>query len=670
MKTYLILDYETRSEADLKKVGAWEYSVHPTTEILCVSWRYGTKKEVRKQKSKVWCPLLHGKKPPAELVLGLCEAYRRVAHNALFEQCITANVLLRPGLYFKKGPIPSCPAPSLWDDTAAMAAVLALPRNLEGACQAYEMDVQKDMEGRRLMLKMAKPRRATKNNQEKWHQTEDELKRLMQYCARDVDAETELYFELPRLSPLERKIWLHNQRMNLSGFRVDRPLVKKILKLIAIETKNLNKETVKLTGGVLENVRSPVAVKNYLLKEHGFKLKNLQAKTVDDLIKSGMVEGEARRLLEIRQAISKTSTAKYVAMEMRSRSDSKVRDILLFAAASTKREGGMGVQPQNFPRGIQGLDAWQAAEIVRHGDLETIRLLYGDPMTLFASLLRAMIVADPGMKLHCADYAAIETHVLFWIANHMEGLKALFERRDLYTEMASFIYNMKLAEIGKESRERFVGKQVILGCGYMMSGKKFRTNIILLTGIDLGKSLSDHAVKTYRRVHKPVVKLWSNIEKAAMAAVKYRGKRFKINRVAFYCDDRFLHCELPSGERISYYGPKLQWGMTHWGERKLMLYHWGTNSKTKKWEFAPTYGGKLVENIVQSISRDLMLQSSLKLVECGYTPILHVHDENLSQCPDGKGKQEEFQKIMATVPPWARGLPVRVEGWEGYRYKK
>lgn len=668
MKTYLILDYETRSKLNLKLVGAWEYSVHESTRILCVSWRYGTKKQLKNQKSQVWCPLIHGRRPPQALLNGLRNARRIVAHNALFEQVITRNVLFRPGLYTAQE-APAL-APTRWVCTASLAAVLALPRSLEGACNAYELGVEKDMEGRRLMLKMSKPRKATKHNKAEWHEEEEDLKRLMAYCARDVDAETELFLRLPPLSPFERKVWVHNQRMNLRGFRVDRPLVKKILKLIKEETDHLHKETIRITDGALDNVRSVQALKGYLEANHNIRFKNLQAKTIDDAIKTGMVEGDAKRLLQIRQAVSKTSTKKYVAMEMRSRSDSRVRDILLYAAASTKREGGMGVQPQNFPRGIQGLDAWLAAEIVREADLKTIRLLYGDPMTLFASLLRTMLIPDKGFVFHCADYAAIETHVLFWIANHMKGLKALFERKDLYTEMAAFIYKVVEAKIAKESRERFVGKQVILGCGYMMSGPKFRKNLIQLTGIDIGAATANHAVASYRKLHAPVVKLWGNIERASMMAVKHKGRRFKINRVIFYCDERFLHCQLPSGERISYYGPKLQWGMTPWKQKKLMLFHWGINSKTKKWEFAPTYGAKLVENIVQSISRDLMLTSSLKLRENKYTPILHVHDENLSQRRIGKGNQETFQKIMATVPKWAAGLPVRVEGWMGPRYKK
>lgn len=665
MNRYLILDYETRSEADLRKTGAWEYSVHPSTEVLCVAWRYGTKGELKNQKTKVWSPLLHGKEAPRELIKALNDSFRNMAHNAYFEQCITLNVLLKK--YTGMNATMYTLGPERWGCTASMAAVLAFPRNLEGACIAIGLEAQKDMQGHRIMMKMCKPRRATKHDDSKWHESPEDLQRLIDYCVADIEAEVELFLKLPPLSPFERRVWIHNQRMNLRGFRVDRPLVKKILKLIAEETKSLNTETRKITKGKVQSATQRNAVLAYL-KKTGTSIKDLKAKTVEDALASGMVSGDAKRLLEIRQAISKTSTAKYLAMWQRSQYDGRIRDHLLYAAASTLREGGMGVQPQNFPRGIQGLSAVEAAEFIKNNDLEMIRL-FCDPMTLFASALRGMIIADEGTTFHCADYAAIETHVLFWFANHREGLKALFEKRDLYTEMASFIYRIAIAKIGKDSRERFVGKQVILGCGYMMGGPKFRANCKIL-GVDIDEKTAIHAVKTYRKVHAPVVKLWGNIERAAIAAVKSKGKRFTINHTSWQVLDDILWCELPGGFKLSYPSPKLEKRMMPWKEKKEVLTYMAVNSTTRKWNRETTYGGKLCENIVQSCSRNLLVTASLELTDAGYTSILHVHDEIVSQRKIGKGDQEQFEKIMARVPKWASGCPVRVEGWMGDRYRK
>lgn len=661
-RRYLILDYESRSEANLKKVGSWEYSCHPTTQILCVAWRLGTREELPTAVTKVWSPFIAS--PYGELIKALCDPEIKVAaHNSLFEESITHNTLPR---IINRPELKNIP-PERWICTASLAAALALPRSLGGACAALGLSMQKDTDGHKLMLRLCKPKKITRKSPKKWHDTITDLKRLMQYCVTDVDAETELFLRLPRLHPVERKVWELDQKINLRGFKIDIDLVDKTLSMIAEEKETLDEECDAITWGGVESATQRAKVLEWLQND-GVYLPNLRSKTVIDSIAGGDIDGDPLRMLEIRQAIAKTSTAKYNAFKMRSQTDLRIRDNLVYHAASTGRWGGAGVQPQNFPRGIIK-DTQTAIEAVKTGDIEWVRTLYGQPMNVFASCLRGAIIPDPGNVFFCADYAAIETRMAFWFAKHEVGIKAFTEDRDLYREMAASVYNKPIEEIGKDSIERFVGKGLILGCAYNMGGKKFRDSCAL-QGVTIDANVAELAVKTYRKVHYPIVKLWYNIENAAIAAIQNPGKRFTINYTTWFVRDGFLWCELPSGRKLAYYGAEIQQGKTPWGEDKAMIYHWSVNPRTRKWELAPTYGGKLVENVVQAASRDLMAWAMLRIDQAGYQILLSVHDEILSQRSDGNGSVKEFEDLMAELPPWATGAPVKAVGWSGDRYRK
>lgn len=653
---YCVLDYETYSEADLKKVGAYEYSVHPSTEVLCVAWRTGTREGLKT--AKTYTAVVPTKN---HLLVDLLwdEKIQLVAHNAFFEQVITRNVL-GMGLPAER-----------WLCTASHAATLALPRNLEGAALALKLPVQKDMDGRRLILKWCKPRKPTKNNPSLRHDDPAELERLVQYCKTDVDTEVELFLRTPMLTPTERKVWELDQKINMRGFAVDRPLVDTVLRLIDEETKEINRKTVLITDGGVRSTTQREKVLDFI-EEKGVYLPDLRKKTVEDALANDLVpDGPAKEILEYRLAISKTSTAKYQAFERRSRHDSRVRDILMYHAASTGRWGGVGVQPQNLPKSsIKNTDL--AAEIVAEGDLELVRLIYGDPMKVFSDCIRSVIVAPPGKVLDVADYAAIEARVLFWVAKHEDGLRAFREGRDLYVEQAMKVFNKPSDAIAKDSFERFVGKGLILGCGYQMGWEKFAATC-LQQGREVSEDLARTAIQSYRQTHKPVVTLWGNIERAAMAAVENLGKRFTINRTTWYVRNNFLFCELPSGRRLAYYGPSIKWGYKFAGSKTKdpILHHFGVDSLSKKWIETKTYGGRLTENVVQGIARDLMAAAMLRIEDTGiWQIVLSVHDELLGERNKGKGNLRLFCELMAELPPWAEGCPVAVEGWTGTRYRK
>ena len=686
---FLVLDYETFSEADIKKVGSYEYSIHPSTEILCVSWMTGTREELKqklknKTKATTWAPKrpwnehrddIRNSKEFVSLIKD--SSVIIICHNAMFEQAITRNVLTRhlSKSLGMKGPF-ILPHERFFC-TAALASVHALPRKLEGATAALKLHHLKDDVGHRLMLKLSKPRKPTKLDDSIRHTKPEEHDRLIEYCEKDIYAEVGLFLALDPLIPSERALWLFDQKINFRGVKVDRELVKKILVMINEEKRNLTEELRRLTCGFVQTAGQKQVIHKWL-KKKGVTLPNLQGKTVEAAIKDGTVQGVAKKVLQLCQQLNKTSLKKYTAFINHTTSDSNMRFSLNFNATVHGRWGGAGVQPHNFPRGTlkykdeEGNEhdlAPHAAEQIKNGaSLEMIRTLYGDPIEVFVSCLRTMIVADEGEELFVSDFAAIEARVLFWLADHEEGIKAFVEKRKMYEELAMVIFNHReLLDVLKD--ERFVGKQAFLGSGYGMGWKKFQK-----TCEDFGQTVTAEvakkAIKAYRELHKPVVDLWGKLEKAAISAVLNPTKTFKINKTKWFMKGKFLVCELPSGRSLYYHGAEIKHQRTPWGDSKPCLYHWTVDSKTKKWVFTKTWGGVLTQNCVGGISRDLLAASMTRQEKAGYKIRLTVHDENVASRKIGEGSIEEFNKLMKQVPMWAIGCPIDAEGFVSERYHK
>lgn len=679
-QVYCVIDYETRSEAPFGKskenVGAYEYANHPSTRLLNVGWRIGTFDQLKNKKTKtvVWSPL-----DPLTKLIPFLRALDDprillVAHNAFFEQVITEFVLPRLTKTTRKL-IPV----SRWICTASMARALALPGALGDACDAIRLEIQKDKKGHALMLRMSKPKPAWKKwaksgrigpEPKKWNAKVSDMLRLCEYNEVDVDAEVGLFTTIKPLAPLERKIWELDQKINKRGFLCDRPLVGKILKMVGQEMKRFDREITELTDGRVKTTNQRDQIKAWL-SENGLSLPNLQKLTVANALDSGLAEGACREVLTLRQDAAKSSTGKYGAFWRRSVTDGRMRDNLVYHRASTGRWGGSGVQPQNFPDpkkiGDYG-DLDLIAQIIKDPDvgIEDLRH-FGNPLDLFAALLRTMIIASEGKELFDGDFAGIEVRVLFWLANHTRGLDAFRSGRDLYVELASVIYKRTCTKADKTERD--LGKRAVLGCGFGMGDKKFLTTCHD-NDLEIDAATAKTAVKAYREVHAPVVRLWSNYEKAAMAAVRNPSKRFTVNRITWFMEGKFLFARLPSGRHLAYYGPEIRDKKMPWGEIKPALFHWDIHPKSGKWFFTDSYGGKLVENCVQAVARDLMAGSMVRLEDAGFEVVLSVHDELLTEALKGARTLKEFLSIMGQGEPWSEGLPVLVEGWQNVRYRK
>lgn len=668
---YLILDYETRSEAEIGTVGAYEYAKHPSTEIICAAWCVGTRDTIGKAEIRTWAPiagrLLGDPKEEArgkELNRLLLNPRVMVeAHNAFFERVITEFCL---GI---KIPIErlSC--------TAALAASYGFPRNLAGACDALNLPVRKDPKGKLLIRRHCIPRKVTAKNSSKWNNDPEGLAELLDYCATDVKAERGLFLKLKPLPTFERKVWMLDQAMNYRGVRVDRESVLATQKLIQKEIENLTHQVREVTEGKVTEATKRAKALSWL-KSEGVELPNLQKKTVEDWIKSQKAESPALKFLKLRQSISRTSTAKYWSFEERTRTDGRLRDFQLYSGAGTGRFVCTGVQLHNFPRGV-AKDMSLEIEALKTGNPEWVRSVFGDPMEVASNCLRGMVTADLGKTLYAADYAGIEARVNFWLAGHSEGLELFSEGRDPYREEATGIYGVELHEVTADQRE--VGKRAFLGLGFEMGFAKFMETCEAF-GSPIDEDTARRAVTSYRSNHRPVSLQWRIFERSAIWAVKHPGKVITMNRVSWKLDGKFLFCRLPSGRKLTYYAPAIKYERrskldengkrVEWGDREPRLYYWDTHPKIRnRWVFQPTYGGKLCENLCQSVARELMVSAMLRAEERGFRVMLTVHDEIVVQHQDA-GRLSEFEKIMAKNPEWAAGLPTKVKGFESFRYRK
>lgn len=675
-RKYLILDYETFSERELKDSGANEYSRDPSTEILCVGYTYGTREELAESPVQLFVPEHENIARDTDFMrLLTLDDTVLVAHNAFFEQCITKYTLPKYRNLLRMAGAKKL-WPKRWICTASMARAVGLPGSLEGAGAALGLFHQKDVVAGRIGKKLCKPRKPTKHDPSTRHSDPAEYQILYEYCKKDVEAERELFLRLPKLHPKERKIWVLNQKMNLRGFAVDRELVDGALHCIERETRMLDRKFQKLTG--LDSARQRDATLKWLRAE-GLVLPDMKAGTITETLElpHASLPPTAREVLEIRQAISKSSTAKYAAFESRSRSDGRARDNTIYFGAHTGRDAGTGLQPQNlFKSTLPHADVLTGIDLIKARDVTAIRALFPKPMELYSSALRSCIVAPYGDLLDVGDFATIEVRVLFWLAGHKAGLEAIVTGKDMYLQMASKIYDADLDELTAaykaghpaDVQKRQLGKQAVLGAGFGigLGGEKFQATAKMY-GMDISLSLAQKAVQAYRDLHYPIPKFWSTIERAATMAVENPGKCYKHGRLRWRKEGRWLTCELPMGRKLWYFSPRLERVQTIYGERLTLTYR-GVESKTRQFLRMTTWGGKLTENVVQAVARDVLMEALLRLEERGHRPVLAVHDEIVCERPDNG--DVTMQGIMAYAPDWADGLPIKVEGWSENRYRK
>jgi DNA polymerase len=326
------------------------------------------------------------------------------------------------------------------------------------------------------------------------------------------------------------------------------------------------------------------------------------------------------------------------------------------------------VQPHNFVRGTIK-DQVRLWEVLKTRDRALIRKEYGSVMLALANALRGAICSAPGTELYVADYASIEARVLLWLAGDEAGLDLFRSGADIYSDMASRIYGHPVNK-KDHAEERQLGKVAILGLGYQMGWKRFKESALDMGGVVIDDEMSKRTVDAYRNKYWRVVELWHDMERGAFEAIATQEPQHT-GRVSWRTDDRFLYCTLPSGRELAYPFPKIEVRPTSWGEMKPVVTFEGVDSYTHQWKRLTTYGGMLVENIVQAVSRDIMAEAMLRAEETGkYRPVLSVHDELVAEADLGVGDVKEFEELLADPPTWALDCPIAAEGYSTIRYRK
>lgn len=684
-------DFETRSAAEIGDVGAWAYSLHPTTEALCLCYRLPHWEEGRVDD---WYPAfpeygIEGTPPPQELFDWIASGGLVEAHNAFFERAIWLNVMV-PRFGWPEVPHRQ------WRCSAAKAAAHSLPRALDQLGLALRVKELKDVVGAKTMKKMAKPRKPLKAETRAWaiaNGREDDfhadwkalreempvmwlfsrelfLGTLVPYCRQDVRAEEACSSMMRDLSPTETEVYLMDQAINQRGVQLDPDAIHSALELVDDVFKDLNQELVQVTDGAIQKATQRARILAWL-NERGVPITDTQGATVDEWLKRRDLDPFAYRVLELMRALGRSSTAKYVAFQdYADRRDWRARGMLLYHGAGTGRWAGSGPQPHNFPRGsIKDMVlAWQVIQTL---DVPLIEAMYDDLMTVLSHALRGVIVAPPGKELVAADYAAIEARVIFWLADDQDALD-IFRRGDcIYCDMATDIYKRPIVK-GVDLDERQMGKQAILGLGFQMGWRKF-VDTCAKYGIFIEPEFAKYVVDTYRGKYWRVKQMWWDQEAAAVEAVRARGRAIRCGKILWKVVDDFLLCKLPSGRLLSYPYPAIVKKAMPWDPTDLRdaLSFMGVDPYTRKWVRQDTYGGTLVENIVQATARDLMADAMLRCEETGvYDVVLSVHDELITEVVKGTGSAKGLEALMSQVPAWAEGCPVIAEGWAGPRYKK
>jgi DNA polymerase len=659
------IDFETRSEAPLtgtKKVSSWIYSKHPSTEIVCLAWDCeGSTGLWYPEKFDIFCD------PLSELYeLVASGAHQIGAFNVSFERSIWENILM-----------PQFDAPkihgALWYCVASASYACSLPGSMSDVAKALGLSEEKDDKGHKLMLKMCKPRRPSKNNPAKWHETEDDLLRLGEYCGQDVQVEKAIYHAVPRLSELENEVYQCDQKMNLRGFNVDVETIAGGIEILEQTQTEANEKLSKLTHGCVNSL-SQTAVLRQWLADTGLDIPDLQADTIDDFLDSPLVENAMhRKALELRKEFARSSTSKYGSMLRNADTDSRVRQTLRYCGAGrTRRWSGQIVQTQNLKRGVE--DSFEMdfiAELIRDKDIEGLRSFYGSVPNGLSRALRGMICAKPGHSLYVCDFSAIEARVTAWVTGNLELLTDFRWGKDPYISFATAIYDKPYEDVTKE--ERFFGKQAILGLGYGMGHVRFRQQCADY-GKEITQEFAEEIVYLYRDKYPMVKNFWRTIESDAIRCVatkqpvKSRYYSFRMETIGI---KRALVITLPNGSERWYVGAHVR-DKTKFEKEIPTVHYWGQNQKTRKWEVQDTYGGKLTENLVQSIARELQCYAVLACENAGFNPVLQVHDEIICELP-GEPCETTLKRIERTMgenPPWCRELPLEALGWTGERYRK
>lgn len=660
------IDFETFSEVNVTKTSPWAYAEHPSTKVLCMGFRFEDM-----DKTLIWVP---GKSIPASDSAGLSWTCLHIeAHNSEFERAIWETIMV---------PLYGFTEDVTWECTAARAAALALPRSLDDVNPVLGLSTVKSKEGHALMMKMCKPKKATqKDSRLNYLDDTEMLQDLYTYCLADVDAEVALSKKIRPLSAKEMEVWRVDQTINRRGICFDPELVQAAMKLWEQKKAKLHAEMEAVTDGFVEKGTQVKKLLTWVQNQEGFDyVESMNKDAIEALfLRVKPLPPKLRRALQIRREVSKSSVAKYEAIWKRQSADGRCRGLFMYHGATTGRWAGKGIQMHNLPAGraLPKFDQELCIETAKTGDLALMECLYDPPMDYLSACIRGAFVPAEGKTFACADYASIEARVLLWLVGDEPALKMFRDGVCIYSDLAARIYGVPVEDIKKDDIERQVGKQGILGLGFQMGVDKFIATCERY-GIEMSRELAQTVVDTYRQTYWKTKNFWSDVENAAIRCV--RTGEFQIcGKIIWVLEGDFLHCSLPSDRLLSYYKPRLKELELPWSTEEKPAFkdalHFDGPLENHGFGEQHTYGGKLTENIVQAIARDVLAEAMVRLEKHEFPIVMHVHDEVLVEiCPEQmepwKMVEEHFEHLMSEPPAWAPDLPIAIDTWYGNRYHK
>ena len=671
-KNILSIDIETYCEADLTKVGVYKYAEDTSFEILLLAYAFDDDPVDVIDMTAQRPALAAAEKIKLDAVIMALQDPEIVksAYNANFERtCLAAHLGI---------PMP----PEQWFDTMIQAAELGLPRALGdvGVVLGLPEDEQKIREGRNLIRFFSMPCRPTKTNgqrtrnlpehaPEKWAQ-------FIEYNRRDVETERAIRKKLERFSIAgsEWDLWNIDQAINDRGVRFDRTFVRQASAMDKQIKADLLEQMKQISG--IENPKSVQQVKTWIKARTGVEVTSLDKRVIGEVMDACSGDPAVVRFLQLRSAMNKTSTTKYDKMLECAGNDDRIRGLSMFyGAGRTGRWAGRLVQMQNLAKNnMPDDDLDDARHLVRAGNEDGLVMIYDDPTQVLSELIRTSFIPRPGCKFIVSDFSAIEARVLAWMAGEKWRLDVFNGDGKIYEASAERMFHLPPGSVKKGDPMRQKGKIAELALGYGGAAGA----LIAMGALDMGLQENElkPLVDSWRAANRQITKLWWAVDQAARLCIKTKFTQELRSGIRMRMEGMFLRIGLPSGRELSYAKPRIDEEDRITFEGMIQNGGWGRQD---------TYGPKLVENIVQAVSRDCLAVSMKRLEEMGIPIVFHVHDEVICEVPeastifyaDGVQYYEdptwtaaEIAEIMGRPIEWAPGLPLRADAYECEYYRK
>ncbi|MBU3100689.1 MULTISPECIES: DNA polymerase [Clostridium] len=641
----LSIDLETFSDIDLIKCGVYAYTASDKFEILLMAYAF--------ESDKVQIvDIASGEKFPDEIIVAIQdETITKTAYNAQFERTCLSS--------FLKIPL----SPVGWSCTAVQAAMLGLPLSLAGVAQVLGQEQQKMREGKDLIRYFCIPCKPTFINGNRTrnlsHHEPEKWRTFKDYCIRDVEVEMEIRRKIAKypIIPKEQEYYILDQQINDRGVLIDRKLVGQAIACDKLNKEETFEQAQRLTG--LNNPNSVAQLKGWLL-ENGVEVESLSKKVVTDLAKES--DGEVEQLLNLRLQLAKTSIKKYEAMDRVACPDDRVRGLFRFHGANRSgRWSSQLIQVQNLPQNHER-DLTLARDLLKQGSFDELELFFENVPNLLSELIRTAFIPKPNHRFIVADFSAIEARIIAWLAGEKWRMDVFATHGKIYEASASQMFKVPIEEITKGSPLRQKGKIAELALGFGGGAGALTAMGALEMGVEASEL--QQLVTAWRIANPNITKLWWDIDKAAIKAVKDKMPQ-TIGGIHIEMRSGILFITLPSGRKLSYIKPRIE--INKFGREGITYEGIGTS---KQWCRIDTYGPKLVENIVQAAARDLLAESMVNVAKARYKIVMHVHDEIIIEAPMEFGSLNGVCDIMAIAPNWAKGLPLRADGFECDYYRK